>query len=73
MTVLVIKDSYGCAFVPYLCEHYRTIIVADPRHVNFDLYDLLKDYPLKDVIFMTNIFNPNVASWVRNVNRIVGN
>jgi hypothetical protein len=73
MTVLVIKDSYGCAFVPFLCEHYGTIIVADPRHIHFDLYDLLKDYPLKDIIFMTNIFNPNVASWVRNVNRIVGN
>ena len=73
MTVLVLKDSYGCAFVPFLCENYRTIIVADPRHVNFDLYELLKDYPLKDIIFMTNIFNPNVASWVRNVNRIVGN
>ena len=73
MTVLVLKDSYGCAFVPFLCEHYRTIIVADPRYVNFDLYDLLKDYPLKDIIFMTNIFNPNVASWVRNINRIVGN
>lgn len=73
MTVLVLKDSYGCAFVPYLCEHYRTIIVADPRHVGFDLYDLLKDYPLKDIIFMTNIFNPNVSSWVKNVNRIIGN
>ncbi len=73
MTVLVIKDSYGNAFVPYLCEHYSTIIVADPRHITFDLYDLLKDYPLKDIIFMTNIYNPNVASWVRNVNRIVGN
>lgn len=73
MTVLVLKDSYGCAFVPYLCEHYGTIIVADPRHVYFDLYELLKDYPLKDIIFMTNIFNPNVSSWVKNVNRIIGN
>lgn len=73
MKILVLKDSYGCAFVPYLCEHYSTIIVADPRHVNFDLYELLKDYPLKDILFMTNIFNPNVSSWVKNVNRIIGN
>jgi hypothetical protein len=73
MKILVLKDSYGCAFVPYLCEHYSTIIVADPRHIGFDLYELLKDYPLKDIVFMTNIFNPNVSSWVKNVNRIIGN
>ena len=73
MTCLVIKDSYGCAFVPFLCENYRTIIVADPRHIQFDLYELLKDYKIRDIIFMTNIYNPNVKSWVRNVNRIVGN
>ena len=37
------------------------------------LYDLLTDYPLKDIRFMTNIFNPKVSSWVKNVNRIIGN
>jgi len=72
MKVLVLKDSYGDAFVPYLTEIFSTIIVADPRYVGFNLYELLKDYPLSDIIFMTNIYNPSVKSWVNNVNRIIG-
>ena len=72
LRILVFKDSYGNAFVPFLTEHYGTIIVVDPRYANFNVYELLKDYPITDILFLTNLYNPNVKSWVNNVNRIIG-
>ncbi len=30
--ILVFKDSYGNAFVPYLTSHYDEIHIIDPRH-----------------------------------------
>ncbi len=69
---MVLKDSFGNAFVPYLCEHYGHIIVVDPRHVTFNIYELLKDYPLDDIIFASNIYNPNVAAWSRYLLNAVG-
>lgn len=72
MTCLVFKDSYGNAFVPYLVEHYSTIIVVDPRYIYFDVYEHLKDYPLTDIIFVNNLYNPNVLSYSKNLMRAVG-
>ncbi len=72
MTILVLKDSYGRAIVPFLVEHYSTIIVVDPRYIYFDIYEQLKDYPLTDILFANNLYNPNVASYPKNLMRAVG-
>lgn len=54
MVCLVMKDSYGNAFIPYLTEHYGKIIVIDPRHVDMNVYEEFKDAGLTDIIFITN-------------------
>ena len=54
MVCLVMKDSYGNAFVPYLTEHYGKIIVIDPRHVNMNVYEEFKDAGVDDIIFVLN-------------------
>ncbi len=72
VNILVLKDSFGNAMIPYLTEHYGNIIVVDPRHVTFDIYELLKNYPLRDILFLNNIYNPNVYSWSLNLLRSVG-
>ncbi|MBQ2725372.1 MAG: Ig-like domain-containing protein [Clostridia bacterium] len=61
--VLVLKDSFGNAFVPFLCEHFGNIIVVDVRHSSFNIYDLLKDYGLTDIVFMNNVQAANSAQW----------
>ncbi len=62
-SILVIKDSYGNAFVPYLTEHYGNIIVIDPRHVDMNIYDEFKDYGLTDIVFMVNTSSGNTPAW----------
>ncbi len=61
--VLVLKDSFGNALIPFLCEHYGNIIVVDTRHASFNVYEQLKDYALSDIIFVNNIQAANSAAW----------
>ncbi|MBR6784121.1 MAG: hypothetical protein IKM32_05440 [Clostridia bacterium] len=50
-TALVIKESSGNAFVPFLTEHYGNIIVIDPRHINIDIRELVDELGVDDIIF----------------------
>ncbi|MBQ9003225.1 MAG: hypothetical protein IJ087_15355 [Eggerthellaceae bacterium] len=52
---LVVKDSYGCAFVPNLVDHYETIHVIDFRDTTENLVDYAKENKIQDVIFMTGM------------------
>lgn len=52
---IVIKDSYGNAFVPFLIPHYSTIYVIDPRYYTGALSDFCKDKEIEDVIFLVNV------------------
>jgi len=61
--ILVIKDSYGNAFVPYLTEHYGNIYVVDPRYVSMKVYEEFKDANLTDIVFMINTSSANNKAW----------
>ncbi len=63
MTCLVLKDSYGNAFVPYLTEHYGNIIVIDPRHMDIKLLEEFSDTHFTDIIFMYNTSSSNNNAW----------
>lgn len=54
-TCLVIKESFGNAFVPFLVDHYQKIIVVDYRYYSNNLIQLAKDNKVTDVIFANNI------------------
>ena len=49
-TALVIKDSFGCAFVPYLVSNYDKIYVVDPRFANFDIVEKMEGKNIDDII-----------------------
>ena len=52
---LVIKESYGNAFVPYLVYHYKTVYVIDYRHYTGSLSSFLIENDVDDIIFINNI------------------
>jgi len=70
--VLVLKDSFGNAFVPFLCEHYGNIIVVDTRYTDMNVYEHLKDYGLSDIIFVNNIEAANSTAWSNMYLKAVG-
>lgn len=54
-SVLVIKDSFGDFFVPWLVDNYETVWVADFRYFEGSYLDLIKENDIKDVIVLNNI------------------
>ena len=54
-TCLVIKDSFGNAFVPFLIPHYKTIHIIDPRHYESTLSEFSESKKIDDIIFISNI------------------
>lgn len=54
-SVMVIKDSFGNAFVPFLVDHYEYVYVVDPRYYNEGLVETVEKYNIQDVVFMHNI------------------
>ena len=52
---LVIKESFGNCFVPYLVDHYHMVIVMDYRYTSVNAINYAKEHGIKDVIFVNNI------------------
>ena len=53
--LIVFKDSFGHALVPFLANHYDEIVVLDLRYYNFSISDLLAEMPEADVLMTYNI------------------
>ena len=53
-TILVFKDSYGNAFVPYLTEHFGNIIVIDARYIDLDALEMFGSMHITDILFLNN-------------------
>lgn len=54
-SVLLIKESYGNSFAPFLVDHYKTVYIADFRYTNINIVDFCKKNKIDDVIFENNI------------------
>jgi hypothetical protein len=52
---VVIKESFGNAFVPFLTSHYETVYVLDYRYFDGELTDFVTANGVQDVIFINNM------------------
>lgn len=52
---VVVKESFGNAFIPYLVNHYQTIYTVDYRYYQGNIADLVREKGAKDLIFVNNI------------------
>jgi len=52
---LLIKESYGNAFAPFLVDHYQHVYVADYRYYEGNVSKLVADKNIQDVIIMNNL------------------
>ena len=70
--VLVFKDSYGNAMVPFLAENFGNIIVVDTRYNPMNVAAELGDYPFTDVLFINNLEAANSQAWYELYMRAAG-
>lgn len=54
--ILVLKDSYANAFIPFLLPHYEEIYFIDPRHFKTNLLQFIKDKSINDVLMLNGSF-----------------
>jgi hypothetical protein len=70
--VIVIKESYGNAFVPYLASHYENIYVADPRSISMNLPVFVQDNNINDIVVINYTFAVSNSKWVDGFSRMIG-
>ncbi len=63
--VLVVKDSFGNAFVPYLANHFDEVYVVDPRYYVRSLDKLVKENGITDLIVLNYMFGTSNQTWLK--------
>ena len=54
--ILVIKDSYGNAFVTWLVDHYEYVYWIDARSTKNKISQMIRDYGIKEVLYEVGIY-----------------
>lgn len=54
-SLLIFKDSYANALIPFLLPYYQNITIVDPRYYSDDIEKLLSDAQITDVLFLYNM------------------
>ena len=54
-SVLVIKDSYGCAFTPLLVDNFEDVWVIDFRYSDENIPEFVREHKIQNVVFVNNI------------------
>jgi len=54
-SAVVVKESFGNAFVPFLVKNYGTVYVIDYRYWSGSVTAFAKENAVKDVLFINNI------------------
>ena len=53
-TLLVFKESYGNAFVPYMIDYYEQVVVVDIRQDVGSVADIISRYNVTDALIINN-------------------
>ncbi|MDY6232390.1 DHHW family protein [Peptostreptococcus porci] len=66
--LLVVKDSYANAMLPFLVNNFSEITIVDLRYFTGSLQDVIQNNELTDVLFLNNINTFNTDSSILSVN-----
>jgi len=69
-TLVVVKDSYANALIPWLSPHYERIIVIDPRQYGGSVARLLGDFENADLLFMNYVAATSMADFIEMIYKV---
>ncbi len=72
--ILLIKESYGNAFAPFLLENYSEVYVLDPRQEGvqgMNLPQFLRDNGIQNVIFLNYMMAPSNSKYMTPLNAMI--
>lgn len=70
-SIVVIKESYGNAFVPFLVDSYETVYVIDYRKWDGNLADFVIENSIDDVLFLNVVSNTSTSARLRELQSII--
>lgn len=65
--IVVFKESYGNAFVPFLVNNFEEIYVIDIRFFGTNALQYIKDVGATDVLFINNAFAANTSKLIKGI------
>ncbi len=68
--LLIVKDSYGNALVPFLLYSFEEIYVVDARVFKLKLRDVVSQYGVTDVLFAESLFSSVGADYISSLKGI---
>ena len=70
-SIVVIKESYGNAFVPFLVDSYEYVYVIDYRQWNGKLSDFVIEKGIDDVLFLNVVSNTSTSQRLKELSEII--
>ena len=70
-SIVVIKESYGNAFVPFLVDSYEYVYVIDYRQWNGKLSDFVIENGIDDVLFLNVVSNTSTSQRLKELSEII--
>lgn len=68
---LVVQDSFGNFFIPFLTQHYQNVYVVDYRDYSGSIPDLAREKGVSDVIVLSNVIATSNSSAVESFRSLV--
>lgn len=62
-TIVVIKDSYANAFLPWLISSYGKVVVIDPRSFGGSLVEEVNNYNADEVLVLNYVFSTTFSDY----------
>lgn len=72
--IMLIKESYGNAFAPFLLENYSEVYVLDPRQEGvqgMNLPKFLQDNGIQNVLFLNYMMAPSNSKYMTPLNAMI--
>ncbi|MEA4888232.1 MAG: DHHW family protein [Clostridiaceae bacterium] len=70
--IVVLKESFGNALVPYLTNHYQEVYVIDPRSLTADLPAFIQSHGIQDVLIINYAFSITNTKWLDGFEKMIG-
>lgn len=67
---LLVKESFGNAFAPFLVDHYQYVYIADYRYCEEEISSLVDKYKISDVILMNNVAATSSKSRLNDMEKV---
>ena len=71
-SILVVKESFGNAFVPFLVDSYEYVYVIDARYYDGDLTEFVTECGVDEVLFINNLSATGATARLNELEDFIG-